>query len=86
MQSKKIYYEIYGEENLPTFLYLHGGPGIGSYDFNFIQGERLSRYIHLISIDQRGCLRSDAIDDEEDFSIQDLVADCEEIRQHFGIK
>ncbi|MDQ0878827.1 proline iminopeptidase [Paenibacillus sp. V4I3] len=85
VENKKIYYEEYGDNSLPTFLYLHGGPGVGSYDFNLTQAQRLSPFIHLISIDQRGCLRSDAIEEIEDFSIQNLINDFEFIRDHFKI-
>jgi proline iminopeptidase len=85
IQNKKIYYEVYGDKNLPTFLYLHGGPGVGSYDFNLIQAKRLSPFIRLISIDQRGCLRSDAIEEDEDFSLQNLIDDFEDIRNYFNI-
>lgn len=85
IRNKKIYYEIIGDKSLPTFLYLHGGPGVGSYDFNFIQGERLSKFINIISIDQRGCLRSDEIKENEEFYFQDLIDDCEEVRNHFNI-
>ena len=40
IKNKKIYYAVHGDNNLPTFLYLHGGPGVGSYDFNLIQAKR----------------------------------------------
>ncbi|WP_164545588.1 alpha/beta fold hydrolase [Paenibacillus albus] len=45
INGKRIYYEVYGNTNLPTFLYLHGGPGVGSYDFNVVQAQRLSQFI-----------------------------------------
>lgn len=86
IRGKKIYCEIHGDSNLPTFMYLHGGPGVGSYDFNLVQAKRLSSSIRLISIDQRGCLRSDAIEEEENFTLQDLINDCEGIRKYFNIE
>ncbi|SDM18396.1 alpha/beta fold hydrolase [Sediminibacillus halophilus] len=84
--KKKIYYEIHGEVHLPVFLYLHGGPGAGSYDFIEHQGHRLSKFMRIIAIDQRGVLRSDSIEDNESFGIFDLVDDCEAIRKQLGIK
>ncbi|WP_409345863.1 alpha/beta fold hydrolase [Paenibacillus sp. MBLB4367] len=76
---------MHGDKYLPTFLYLHGGPGVGSYDFNLVQAQRLSSFVRLISIDQRGCLRSDAIEEDEEFSLQNLIDDFEAIRNYFEI-
>ncbi|MCM3631657.1 alpha/beta hydrolase [Paenibacillus glycanilyticus] len=83
--QKKIYYEVYGEKKLPTFLYLHGGPGIGSYDFNIAQAQLLAPFIRLISIDQRGCLRSDAIEENEEVTFQTLINDFEAVRNYFNL-
>jgi proline iminopeptidase len=84
--GKRIYTEIYGDRESPTFLYLHGGPGVGSYDFNLVQAHRLSKFIRLISIDQRGCLRSDAIEEVESFGLQNLMEDFELIRKLLSIE
>ncbi|MDL4842619.1 alpha/beta fold hydrolase [Aquibacillus rhizosphaerae] len=86
VKHKNIYYKIHGENHLPVFLYLHGGPGAGSYDFIEHQGQRLSQFVRVIAIDQRGVLRSDPIGDEESFGIFDLIEDCESIREQLGIK
>ncbi|QTN00304.1 alpha/beta fold hydrolase [Sediminibacillus dalangtanensis] len=86
LNKKKIYYEIHGDAHLPVFLYLHGGPGAGSYDFIEHQGKQLSKFMRIIAIDQRGVLRSDPIEDNERFGILDLVDDCEAIRKQLGIK
>lgn len=85
-QGKRIYVEAMGEEHLPTFLYLHGGPGAGCYDFLLAQGELLSQFIRIIAIDQRGVLRSDAITNEESFGLMDIIADCEAVRTHFNLQ
>lgn len=84
--NKKIYYGIYGESHLPVFLYLHGGPGAGSYDFEKLQSSRLSKFMRIIAIDQRGVLRSDSIKDDESFGILDLIEDCEVIREHLNVR
>lgn len=85
-QGKKIYVEVMGEEHLPAFLYLHGGPGAGCYDFLLTQGELLSQFIRIIAIDQRGVLRSDAITNEESFGLMDIIADCEAVRAHYNLQ
>lgn len=61
-RNKQIFYEDLGDSSLPVFLYLHGGPGTGSYDFMCVQGLRLSKFIRIIAIDQRGVLRSEEIE------------------------
>lgn len=86
VKNKKIYYEVHGEAHLPVFLYLHGGPGVGSYDFMKHQGHLLSKFIRIIAIDQRGVLRSNLIEDNESFGISDLVDDCESIREQLDIE
>ncbi|WP_077310106.1 alpha/beta fold hydrolase [Terribacillus halophilus] len=86
VKNKKIYYEVHGDAHLPVCLYLHGGPGAGSYDFIEHQGQELSKFLKIIAIDQRGVLRSDPIKDEEPFGIHDLIDDCESIRDQLGIE
>ncbi|WP_053218660.1 alpha/beta fold hydrolase [Virgibacillus senegalensis] len=86
VKNKRIYYEIHGDAHLPVFLYLHGGPGAGSYDFLEHQGQRLSKFMRIIAIDQRGVLRSDRVDDEETFGLHDLIDDCEAIRKQLGVQ
>jgi proline iminopeptidase len=67
-------------------LYLHGGPGTGAYEFTLYQGERLSRSLRLVAIDQRGVLRSDPLTQAEPFGLRDIIEDCEALRQHLGVR
>lgn len=83
---KQIFYEDLGGSNLSPFLYLHGGPGTGSYDFILFQGLRLSKFIRIIAIDQRGVLRSEAIEPAEPFGLYDIINDCETLRHQLNIK
>lgn len=85
VRGKKLYVEIKGIENTQTLLYLHGGPGESCYEFMLHQKERLSSKLRLISIDQRGVWRSDAIDQDETLKLQDLIEDCEQLRKQLGI-
>ncbi|WP_156395489.1 hypothetical protein [Paenibacillus sp. Root52] len=47
-QGKKIYVEVMGEEHLPAFLYLHGGPGAGCYDFLLKRRSMQWRFSNLL--------------------------------------
>lgn len=86
LRGKRIYIAVSGRKDAPVVLYLHGGPGAGAYDFSLYQGQRLSRALRLVVMDQRGALRSDSLSENEAFGLQDLIEDCEALRKHLGVK
>ncbi len=73
ISKKKIYYEIYGENNAPVLLYLHGGPGASCLDFANT-AKLLGKQIKVVSFDQYGVLRSEKISDAEPYTM-DIQAD-----------
>lgn len=74
IRGKEIYTEILGEDSSTVLLFIHGGPGgIGAMDFIKYQGERLSKNFKVIAPDQRGVWRSQAISEEEDISLEDII-------------
>jgi len=89
-------YEMYLEMNDKVNLYIkqsghgipcifvHGGPGEGSLDFEVLGGNALEGFMNMIYFDQRGSARSEG-DEETDYSIDRLVEDMEEIRMKLGI-
>lgn len=84
IDSKKIYIEEYGKENKSTIVYFHGGPGTSCLDFND-QAKVLGTYFHVISFDQYGVMRSQAIRDNETFGMYDHIKLIERIREHYSI-
>lgn len=80
-----LFIEDIGSKSAPPVLYLHGGPGTGSYDFVVFQRELLADRVRLIAIDQRGVLRSPKIADSDEFGLDDLVQDIEKVRRALGI-
>ncbi|MGB8002519.1 MAG: alpha/beta hydrolase [Anaerobacillus sp.] len=86
IRDKELYVEVHGSSNLPPLLYLHGGPGESCFDFSYHQAERLEDNFMVIAIDQRGVCRSEAVTEEENFGLCDLIEDCEAIRKHFGLE
>lgn len=64
-------------------LYLHGGPGSGSYWVEKFFGEQLSSQFTMIYLDQRGVGRSSSPADNN-FSMERLALDFEEVRQALG--
>lgn len=83
--GKNIYYEIHGATNETVLLYLHGGPGASCLDF-CNTAEILSKELQVISFDQYGVLRSEAIAENEPYSM-DIQADMiEEMRRKLNVK
>ena len=85
VSDKNIYYEIHGDTNETVLLYLHGGPGASCLDFHNT-AEALSQELQVISFDQYGVLRSEAIAENEPYSM-DIQADMiEEMRRNLNIR
>ena len=84
IRDTRLYVEQRGPENAPALLFVHGGPGAGSYDFLSFQGEQLSRKLRLIGVDQRGVQQSDPLTGP--VAETDLVADFEVLRESLGVE
>jgi proline iminopeptidase len=69
--SADLYLEQVGPQDAPVVLYLHGGPGYGSFSFRDLVGDDLSGY-RMVYADQRGGGRSYA---GEPFGLDDLADD-----------
>jgi len=83
--NKKIFVSCSDKiKNAKTLLYLHGGPGGGCNDFLYI-AHLLSNEFNVISFDQRGVLRSEAITENELLTVDMLVEDIEDLRKIKGI-
>ena len=83
ISGKKIYYEEYGNGHSPAIVYLHGGPGESCLTYTY-QAKKLGETFHVISFDQYGVFRSDAVGDDP-LSVNDLVQMTEQIRVALGI-
>lgn len=64
-------------------LYLHGGPGSGSYWLEKFFGEFMEDHYTMIYLDQRGVGRS-AGNGDTDYSLERMLLDFEEIRAALG--
>ncbi|GIG59011.1 proline iminopeptidase [Longispora fulva] len=83
--TTRLFVDDRGPKTAPTVVYVHGGPGHGSYEFMTYQGELLSRHLRIIALDQRGVLRSDPLDTTGTLSEHDLVDDLEAVRRTLAI-
>ena len=85
VDGKKIYYEEYGDRNRPTIVYLHGGPGESCLTYSY-QAKELGTSFHVISFDQYGVFRSDAIPEGEPAGVLFHVELIEKMRTALAIK
>lgn len=86
VRGTRLYVEESGPANAPALVYLHGGPGVGSYEFSYYARALLSTRWRVVTFDQRGVLRSDPIGEHEKFGMDDLVADIDALREALGVE
>lgn len=86
VRGTTLFVDDRGDPEAPVLLYLHGGPGQSCYDFMTVVGDRLSRELRLLGVDQRGILRSDPLPPGELVTTADLAADHEALREELGIE
>ena len=84
IRDTKLYVDERGAADAPPLLFIHGGPGAGSYDFMAFQGDRLAERFRVIGVDHRGVQQSAPLTGP--VSEQDLIADYEALRKHLGIE
>ena len=85
VNGTRLFLDLRGADSGPPLLYLHGGPGMSCYEFMAWQGDRLSRRLFLVGMDQRGVLRSDPLGEGEVLTEDVLVDDCEAVRETLDI-
>lgn len=91
LNGAELFYSVQsGDSEHPTVIYLHGGPGYNSYSFQALFGERLAEMAWpAVYLDQRGCGRSEPLDDTEQgeaLDLDTLVEDVEALRQHLELE
>lgn len=83
MSDKVNLYVKQSGEGIPC-IFIHGGPGEGSLDFEELGGNSLESFMQMIYFDQRGCARSGGTI-SDDYSIERMINDIEEIRKKLGV-
>lgn len=72
--SVRLYVKVKGQG--PYLLYVHGGPGSGSYWLEKFSGDFLERHFTMVYLDQRETGRSTGPADG-DYSMERMVEDFE---------
>ena len=80
--SVKLYVKVKGRGT--PCLYIHGGPGSGSYWLEKFFGDYLEQHFQMIYLDQRGVSRSSSPKDKN-YSLDRMIQDFEEVREVLGI-
>jgi len=65
-------------------VFVHGGPGAGSYPFEKLGGNQLESELRMIYFDQRGSGRS-ASSPRKNYAMARMVQDLEELRKHLKL-
>lgn len=81
--SVSLYVKVKGTG--PACLYIHGGPGSGSYWLEKLYGETLEKHFKVIYLDQRGVGRSSTPKDGN-YCMDRMTLDFEEVRKALGYK
>jgi len=83
----KHWVKIKGSDNHTTpILIVHGGPGGDNYSFEKTIGPKLEEFATIVYYEQRGCGRSEAPKDPNDYLISTLINDLEVLRDSLGIQ
>jgi proline iminopeptidase len=85
VNGTRLFVDDRGEASAPALLYIHGGPGLGCYDFMHCQGDALSRTLRVVGVDQRGVLRSDPLPPGAPVTVDALIDDFEQLRIQLGL-
>lgn len=73
-----------GNGGVPLVL-VHGGPGESSYSVEQSVGDALAKVVPVVFYDQRGCGRSERPSDPSTYTMDQLVADLDELRTALGV-
>jgi proline iminopeptidase len=79
----KLYTKVAGR-GLPC-VFVHGGPGAGSYAIEAMAGQTLEKSFQMIYLDQRGSGRSASAPDKN-YVLDRLVQDLEDVRQQLHLE
>jgi proline iminopeptidase len=77
-----IYYKAVGQG--PPLMLLHGGPG-ASHDYLLPHLLPLARTNRLVFIDERGCGRSERLQDTSAYTVENMADDVEAVRNALGL-
>jgi proline iminopeptidase len=81
----RLYYRVAGPADAPAVVFLHGGPGGNALAFERSVGARLEASLRVVTLDQRGCARSNGGPENLALGMDETIADLERLRAALGI-
>src|SRR6266576_1581559 len=86
INNVRLWYRVAGRPapGVPPVVFLHGGPGQGSYHFAALVGIPLEHSLRMVYFDQRGSGNSERPWTAE-YSMATLVEDIEGLRRELGV-
>lgn len=82
-----LYVNSYGNQSNPALIFIHGGPGYDSQDFEWSTAAKLaSKGFFVVVYDQRGQGRSDIIKDPKDYTYQKYADDLKLIISRYNLQ
>jgi len=86
VNNVRLWYRVAGRAaaGVPPVVFLHGGPGQGSYHFAALVGPYMERSLRMVYFDQRGSGNSERPWTGE-YSMATLVEDIEGLRRELGV-
>ena len=86
INNVRLWYRVAGRaaSGVPPVVYLHGGPGQGSYPFAALVGPYLEPSLRMVYFDQRGSGNSERPWTGE-YAMATLVQDIEGLRRELGV-
>lgn len=84
--GQELYSKAYGKPGDPALIFVHGGPGFNSVNFEFSTAEDLvQRGFYVIVFDQRGCGRSKDYKPNNSYSFKDQSEDILSLYKKYNI-
>src|SRR5439155_14951750 len=86
INNVRLWYRVAGRAapGVPPVVFLHGGPGQGSYHFAALVGPDLERSLRMVYFDQRGSGNSERPWTGE-YAMATLVRDIDGLRRELGV-
>src|SRR2546422_918315 len=86
VNNVRLWYRVAGRvaAGVPPVVFLHGGPGQGSYHFAALVGPYMEHSLRMVYFDQRGSGNSERPWTGE-YSMATLVEDIEGLRRELGV-
>ena len=85
VNNRKMYVYTGNNGGIPV-LYIHGAPGIGVLDIEQYQSRYFEKDYYLVAPEQRGVWRSQELFQNEEYDLDMIIEDYEELRKQLGIK